>query len=152
MRQSRSGRPSPRFIGDRRERRFGLGQPETYAAFVERMVAIKCPLLDFLITARRRGESVVAYGAPAKGNTLLNYCGIGPELVAFTVDRSPHKQGLLLPGTRIPIQAPESIEAAAPDYVLILPWNLRAEITEQLGFIRHWDGRFVVPIPTPEVF
>jgi C-methyltransferase C-terminal domain/Putative zinc binding domain/Methyltransferase domain len=136
----------------RQEQSFGLGQPETYAAFAERIVAIKCALLDFLITARRRGESVVAYGAPAKGNTLLNYCGVGPELVAFTVDRSPHKQGLLLPGTRIPIRAPEAIEAAAPDYVLILPWNLRTEITEQCGFIRRWGGRFVVPIPALEVF
>jgi C-methyltransferase C-terminal domain len=136
----------------RQEQSFGLGQPETYAAFAERIVAIKCALLDFLITARRRGESVVAYGAPAKGNTLLNYCGVGPELVAFTVDRSPHKQGLLLPGTRIPIRAPEAIEAAAPDYVLILPWNLRTEITEQRRFIRLWGGRFVVPIPALEVF
>lgn len=136
----------------RREQSFGLDQPETYAAFAERTVAIKCALLDFLITARRRGERVVAYGAPAKGNTLLNYCGIGTELVTFTVDRSPHKQGLLLPGTRIPIRGPESIEAAAPDYVLILPWNLRTEITEQLGFIRRWGGRFVVPIPALEVF
>ncbi len=136
----------------RQERSFGLDRPETYAAFAERVVAIKCALLDFLITTRRRGESVVAYGAPAKGNTLLNYCGVGPELIAFTVDRSPHKQGLLLPGARIPIQAPELIEAAAPDYVLILPWNLRAEITAQLGFIRRSGGRFVVPIPALEVF
>ena len=134
------------------EQSFGLYRPETYAAFAERVVATKSALLDFLVAAKRSGKSVAAYGAPAKGNTLLNYCGIGSELVPFTVDRSPHKQGLLLPGTRIPICAPESIEATRPDYVLILPWNLRAEITSQLASIRRWGGRFVVPIPTLELF
>jgi SAM-dependent methyltransferase len=136
----------------RLERSFALDRPEIYAAFAERVVATKCALLEFLIAARRGGKSVAAYGAPAKGNTLLNYCGVGTEFVAFTVDRSPHKQGLLLPGTHIPIRAPEAIEEVHPDYVLILPWNLRAEITSQLASIRRWDGRFVVPIPTLEVF
>ncbi len=134
------------------ERGFGLDRLETYDAFAERVVETKCALLDFLVGARRSGKIVAAYGAPAKGNTLLNYCGVGPELVAFTVDRSPHKQGLLLPGTRIPIRGPEAIEAARPDYVLILPWNLRSEIAAQMKAVRGWGGRFVVPVPTVEVF
>ena len=133
------------------ERDFGLEDLATYAAFAARVVETKCALLGFLIGARREGKSVAAYGAPAKGNTLLNYCGAGPELVAFTVDRSPHKQGLLLPGTRIPIRAPDAIEAARPDYVLILPWNLRDEIAAQMASVRGWGGRFVVPVPTVEV-
>ena len=131
---------------------FGLERLETYDAFAERVIETKCALLDFLVGARRAGRSVAAYGAPAKGNTLLNYCGVGPELVAFTVDRSPHKQGLLLPGTRIPIRGPEAIGAAQPDYVLILPWNLRDEIAAQMEAVRGWGGRFVVPVPTVEVF
>jgi hypothetical protein len=94
---------------------------------------------------------MVAYGAPAKGNTLLNYCGIGPEFLSFTVDRSPHKQGKLLPGVRIPIRAPKAIFEAKPDYVLILPWNLSDEITVQMAGIHDWGGRFVVPIPTVKV-
>lgn len=134
------------------ERGFGLDQLETYDAFAAQVIETKCALLDFLVTARREGKRVAAYGAPAKGNTLLNYCGVGPELVAFTVDRSPHKQGLLLPGTRIPIEAPEAIERAKPDYVLILPWNLRDEIASQMEAVRSWGGRFVVPVPTVDVF
>ena len=134
------------------ERRFGLDRLETYDAFAERVIATKCALLEFLIDARRSGKRVAAYGAPAKGNTLLNYCGVGPELIAFTVDRSPHKQGLLLPGTRIPIRGPEAIAAAKPDYVLILPWNLREEIAGQMQETRSWGCRCVVPVPTVEVF
>lgn len=136
----------------RKERLFGLDSAATYTGFADRVVATKCALLDFLITARRSGRMVAGYGAPAKANTLLNYCGVGPELIPFTVDRSPHKQGLLLPGTRIPIRSPEAIEAARPEYLLILPWNLRAEIASQLACIRDWGGRFVVPIPGVEVF
>lgn len=134
------------------ERGFGLDRMEPYSAFAERVVDTKCALLEFLLAARRNGKSVAAYGAPAKGNTLLNYCGVGPELVAFTVDRSPHKQGHLLPGTRIPVREPDAIAAAKPDYLLILPWNLRDEIAAQMAFIRDWSGRFVVPVPTVEVF
>jgi hypothetical protein len=134
------------------EHQFGLDRIEGYAGFAERIVETKCALLEFLVAAKRSGKTVAAYGAPAKGNTLLNYCGVGPELLAFAVDRSPHKQKLLLPGTRIPIHAPEAIEIARPDYVLILPWNLREEITHKLSFIRDWNGRFVVPIPSLEVF
>ena len=124
----------------------------TYQRFAQNVIETKCALLDFLIGARRRGEKVAAYGAPAKGNTLLNYCGVGPEVVSFTVDSNPHKQELLLPSTRIPIYAPSAIAAARPDYVLILPWNLRDEIANALIGIREWGGRFVVPIPKLEVF
>ena len=115
------------------------------------MVDVKAGLLRFLLDARDAGKTVVGYGAPAKGNTLLNYCGVGPDLVAFTVDRSPHKQGTLLPGVRIPVRAPEAILEARPDYVLILPWNLRDEIMGQMDAVRGWGGRFVVPIPTLQV-
>ena len=130
----------------------GLDNLDVYRAFARGVVDCKCTLLEFLLTARGNRKTVVGYGAPAKGNTLLNYCGIGPELVAFTVDRSPHKQGRLLPGTRIPILAPEAISETRPDYVLILPWNLREEIAVQMAEIRAWGGRFVVPVPKVEVF
>ncbi|HET7882098.1 MAG TPA: class I SAM-dependent methyltransferase [Acetobacteraceae bacterium] len=134
------------------ERAAALDSLETYRRFSQRVVDTKCALLDFLIGARRHGKRVVAYGAAAKGNTLLNYCGIGPDLLSFCVDRSPHKQQLLLPGSRIPIRAPEDIMESRPDYVLILPWNLRDEIAEQLSAIRDWGGQFVVPIPDLTVF
>lgn len=133
------------------ERIAGLEGPETYRRFSEGVIETKCALLDFLITARRAGQKVAGYGAPAKGNTLLNYCGVGPELIPFTVDRSPHKQGLLLPGTRIPIRAPQEIFEEKPDFLVILPWNLQDEIMEQMAAIREWGGRFVVPIPTVQV-
>ena len=136
----------------RLERECGLEGREAYRGFAEQVVETKAALLEFLLQARREGKRVVGYGAPAKGNTLLNYCGVGPELMPFTVDRSPHKQGLLLPGTRIPIRAPEAILEARPDYVLVLPWNLREEIAEQMAAIREWGGRFVVPIPRMEIF
>jgi hypothetical protein len=103
------------------------------------------------MTAKQDGKRVAAYGAPAKGNTLLNYCSVGPELVAFTVDRNPHKQGCYLPGTRIPIRHPEYLRDARPDYLLLLPWNLKDEIMEQVSFIRTWGGKFVVPIPEVSV-
>ena len=135
-----------------REKDAGLSRLETYRGFRTRVCDIKCALLEFLIQCRREGKSVVGYGAPAKGNTLLNYCGIGPELLPYTVDRSPHKQGKMLPGSRIPISEPERIFETRPDYVLILPWNLRDEIATQLSGIRDWGGRFVVPIPTLQVF
>ncbi len=116
-----------------------------------RSIEVKCQVLEFLIAARRAGRLVAGYGAPAKGNTLLNYCGIGPELLAFTVDRSPHKQGRFLPGSRIPILPPERIFAARPDYVFVLPWNLQNEIIDQMRDVRDWGGRFVVPIPHVQV-
>ena len=133
------------------ERAAGLDHLDAYRSFAEKVKRVKCDVLQFLINARREGKTVAGYGAPAKGNTLLNYCGIGPELVSFTVDRSPHKQGHYLPGTRIPIRGPEAIGQARPDYVLILPWNLKDEITEQMKEIRSWGGRFVVAIPSLEV-
>jgi hypothetical protein len=101
--------------------------------------------------ARAEGKTVVGYGAPGKGNTLLNHCGIRSDLLAYTVDRSPHKQGWFLPGTHIPIHHPDRIAEDKPDYVLVLPWNLRTEISEQLSYIREWGGRLVFPIPTLEV-
>ena len=134
------------------ERAAGLDGSGAYRRFAACAVETKHALLDFLIGAHRAGQKVVGYGAPAKGNTLLNYCGIGKDLLPFTVDRNTHKQGLLLPGTRIPIRGPEAILEEKPDFVLILPWNLRDEIAAQMACIREWGGRFVVPIPTVQVF
>ena len=112
---------------------------------------MKSDLLAFLANAKREGKTVVGYGAPAKGNTLLNYCGVTSDLLAYTVDRSPHKQGLFLPGTHIPIHAPDHLRTTRPDYVLILPWNLRHEVMAQMADVRSWGGRFVIPIPTVRV-
>jgi SAM-dependent methyltransferase len=134
-----------------KERAAHLDRMEAYQKFGESVARVKCDLLRFLIDARANHEKVAAYGAPAKGNTLLNYCGVGPELLPYTVDRSPHKQGQYLPGTRIPIRAPEAIFADQPDYVLILPWNLKEEITEQMSRVRDWGGRFVVAVPSLQV-
>jgi 2-polyprenyl-3-methyl-5-hydroxy-6-metoxy-1,4-benzoquinol methylase len=125
----------------------GLEQLETYANYSNAVQATKRKLLSFLIAAKDQGKTVAGYGAPAKGNTLLNYCGIQTDLLAYTVDMSPHKQGLFLPGTHIPIYAPEHIATTKPDYLLILPWNLQNEIIEQMAMIRTWGGKFVVPIP-----
>ena len=111
----------------------------------------KQKLVEFLVSAKRAGKRVVGYGAPAKGNTLLNYCGVGRELVEYTVDRNPHKQGRYLPGTHIPIFEPERISVTKPDYILILPWNLKNEIINQLSFARAWGAQFVVPIPEPQI-
>jgi len=129
----------------------GLHTMEGHRGFAESVFRIKRDLLRFLMTARDEGKRVVGYGAPGKGNTLLNHCGIREDLLAYTVDRSPHKQGLFLPGTHIPIYAPERIAEDRPDYVLVLPWNLRTEISQQLSYIREWGGRLVFPIPTFEV-
>jgi SAM-dependent methyltransferase len=133
------------------ERGKGYDDVEVYGAFAERVKRTKRELLAFLIEAKSEGKSVVGYGAPAKGNTLLNYCGVRGDFLDFTVDASPHKQGLFLPGTRIPIRAPQAIADARPDYVLILPWNLRDEIMAQMAHIRDWGGRFVLPIPHLEI-
>ncbi|MCK4601199.1 MAG: SAM-dependent methyltransferase, partial [Phycisphaerae bacterium] len=124
---------------------------ETYQGFAKQVEETKRGLLEFLIQAKREGKTIVGYGAAAKGNTLLNYCGIRTDFLDYTVDRSPHKQGHFLPGTRIPIYAPEKIRETKPDYVLILPWNLKDEIASQMAHIREWGGRFVVPIPKVEV-
>jgi len=134
-----------------REKSAAVTDLETYATFGEKVKHTKRKLLQFLIAAKNEGKSVVGYGAPAKGNTLLNYCGVRTDFIDYTVDRSPHKQGQFLPGTRIPIHHPDRIRQTKPDYVLILPWNLTQEITEQMGHIRDWNGRFVVPIPEVKV-
>lgn len=135
-----------------REERAGLLRPETYPGFSEGVQATKRRLLRFLIEAKDAGKSVAGYGAPAKGNTLLNYCGIRTDLIGWTVDRSPHKHGCFLPGTHIPIAHPDQVKLAKPDYLLILPWNLKEEIAEQMSYIREWGGKFVVPIPEVRVF
>ena len=122
-----------------------------YGGFAEQVKATKRRLLSFLIDVKSRGARVAGYGAPGKGNTLLNYCGIGTDFLDFTVDANPYKQGKYTPGTRIPILAPEQIRAARPDYVLILPWNLKDEISRTAAYIREWGGRFVVPIPEVKV-
>ena len=130
----------------------GFRSTERYASFAPRVEETKRALLDFLIETRRAGKSVAAYGAPGKGNTLLNYCGIRTDFVDYAVDRNPYKHGRYTPGTHIPIFPPERIRETRPDYVLILPWNLKDEITEQLAYVREWGGRFVVPIPSVDVF
>ncbi|HTE43323.1 MAG TPA: methyltransferase C-terminal domain-containing protein, partial [Steroidobacteraceae bacterium] len=130
---------------------FGLRDLARYSRFDAQVKETKRKLLKFLIDARDQGKTVVGYGAPGKGNTLLNYCGIRTDLLDYTVDRSPHKQGRYTPGTHIPILAPEKILETKPDYVLILPWNLKAEITAMFPQVRAWGGRFVVPIPTVTV-
>jgi hypothetical protein len=129
----------------------GLHTLEGHAGFAADVLKIKSDLLTFLISVAAEGKTVAGYGAPGKGNTLLNHCGIRSDLLAYTVDRSPYKQGMFLPGTHIPIYAPDKLAETKPDYVLVLPWNLRDEITEQLEYVRSWGGRLVFPIPALEV-
>ncbi len=135
-----------------RERAEGVDRPEFYAAFEQRVQATKRKLLRFLIEAREAGASVAGYGAPGKGNTLLNYCGIRSDLLEYTVDRNPYKHGRFLPGTHVPIFDVDRIAHTRPDYLLILPWNLREEIMEQTAYIREWGGRHVVPIPEVRIY
>jgi SAM-dependent methyltransferase len=134
------------------ERSAGQGSLAGYQNFSLQVRHTKWALLDFLLTAAKQGKSVAGYGAPGKSATLLHYCGIGKDLISYTVDRSPYKQGRFLPGTHIPIYHPDKIRETQPDFVIILPWNLKDEIVKQLQFIREWGGRFVVPIPKVEVF
>src|ERR1700722_6362458 len=134
------------------EQAAGLASLDGYRQFSLQVKQTKWAMLDFLLTAAKQGKSVVGYGAPGKSATLLHHCGIGKDLIQYTVDRSPHKQGRFLPGTHIPIHHPDKIRETQPDYVVILPWNLKDEIVKQLQFIREWGGRFVVPIPKVEVF
>jgi SAM-dependent methyltransferase len=129
----------------------GVHELKTYLCFGEKIRATKRKLMSFLIAAKNSRKSIAGYGAPAKGNTLLNYCGIGTDFLDYTVDRSPHKQGHYLPGTHIPILSPDEVFNTRPDYLLILPWNLADEITDQMGAIREWGGRFVIPIPEVRV-
>jgi len=133
------------------EERAGARSLARYARFAAEVHEVKRALLTFLIAAKRDGKSIAAYGAPAKGNTLLNYVGAREDFIDFAVDRSPTKQGTLLPGTRIPVFAPEHVASARPDFVLLLPWNLEAELREQLAYVREWGGRLVVPIPEVRV-
>lgn len=135
-----------------REKMFKITEMSTYETFPEQVKEVKSRLWNFFIYARSEKKKVVCYGAPAKGNTLLNYCGIGRDLIEYTVDISPHKQGLYLPGTHIPIMSPEKIRETKPDYVLILAWNLKEEIMEQMSYIREWGGKFVVPIPEVVIY
>jgi len=130
-----------------RERAAGLEDLAAYAAYGQRVVAEKRDILEFLIALKRDGRRIVGYGAPAKGNTLLNYCGIGTDFVEYTCDLNPHKQDHVLPGTHIPIVSPERLRTDRPDIVFILPWNLKDEIIEQLAFVREWGGRFVARTP-----
>ena len=134
-----------------REGAAGMADMNYYRDFARKVEGVRTGLLAFLEEARAAGKRVAGYGAPAKGNTLLNYCKAGPDLIAYTLDRSPHKQGLYLPGSHIPIRAPEFAREDKPGYLLILPWNLKDEIMEQMADIREWGGQFAVPIPTLEV-
>jgi SAM-dependent methyltransferase len=135
-----------------REAELGVTTATYYDTFAERTRETKRQLLAFLIAAKREGKRIAGYGAPGKGNTLLNYCGIATDFIDYTVDRNPYKQGRLLPGSRIPIFAPEEIDRTRPDYLLILPWNLKDEIMAQMGRIRSWGGQFVIPIPSLRVY
>jgi SAM-dependent methyltransferase len=135
-----------------RELAEGVDQLQYYADFGERVIRTKHNLLEFLIQARRDGKTIVGYGAPGKGNTLLNYCGIRTDFLEYTVDRNPYKHGRFLPGTHIPIYSPEHLAQTRPDYILILPWNLKDEIIAQLEYAREWGARFIVPIPSVEIY
>ena len=134
-----------------REHRLKFDELETYRTYSNRVQETKRRLLEFLIAAKRAGKRVVGYGAPAKGNTLLNYCGIRTDFLDFTVDRSPHKQGKFMPGTHIPVFHPDRIRDTRPDYILVLPWNIKEEIMSQMAHVRGWGAKFVIPIPEVRV-
>ena len=135
-----------------REEAWGISRLEPYRTFARKVEATKRNILRFLIDAKEAGKSVAGYGAPGKGNTLLNYCGIRSDFLDYTVDLNPYKQGKFTPGTRIPIYPPDQIRKTRPDFLFILPWNLREEIAAQNGYIREWGGKFVVPIPDVQVY
>jgi hypothetical protein len=150
--EAAAGEPTPRVKAVLDEEELaGLHTVAGHQGFAGEVLKIKSDLLEFLLTAAEKGKSVAGYGAPGKGNTLLNHCGIRSDLLQYTVDRSPVKQGKFLPGTHIPIHAPERLAETRPDYILVLPWNLRDEITRQLDYVRSWGGRLVFPIPALEV-
>jgi len=134
-----------------KENQAGLLDPAAYQQFSRNVEATKRTLLECLISIKNEGKTIMGYGAPAKGNTLLNYCGIRTDFLDYTVDKNPHKQNLFLPGTHIPIRHPDQIRTDKPDYILILPWNIKEEIMEQLSFVREWGGKFIIPIPRVEV-
>jgi hypothetical protein len=134
-----------------REQAAGFTRLESYFCFAEKVKETKRKLLDFLIRAKREGKAIAGYGAPGKGNTLLNYCGIRTDFIDYTVDLNPYKQGKFLPGTRIPIFHPDKIRETRPDYLLILPWNIKDEIVKRMSYIRNWGGQFLVPIPKVDI-
>jgi hypothetical protein len=134
------------------ERAAGIPELGTYTQFAKRVDACRNSVLEFLAEAKRQGRKIAAYGAAAKGNTLLNFCGVTEREIAFVADRNPHKQGKLLPGSHIPVVSPDALMQSKPDYVLILPWNLRDEIRAQLDGIKAWGGRFVTPVPLVRVY
>jgi hypothetical protein len=134
------------------EHEVGMSSLEFYQDFERKVKGIKRRILQFLIEAKNQGKTVAGYGAPGKGNTLLNYCGIRTDFIDYTVDRNPHKQNNFLPGTLIPIYSPDKIRETKPDYVFILPWNLKEEIMETMAFISEWGGKFVTPIPDMQVY
>jgi hypothetical protein len=147
-----AGEPTQRVLDVlAREKAAGLHELAGYTEFAQRVAKVRRDLLRFLVDAAEQGKTVVGYGAPGKGNTLLNHCGIRPDLLQYTVDRNPYKHGRFTPGTRIPILPPEQIAADKPDYVLVLPWNLRTELTAQLSYVGDWGGKLVFPIPHLEV-
>jgi 2-polyprenyl-3-methyl-5-hydroxy-6-metoxy-1,4-benzoquinol methylase len=150
--QEGAGEPSTRVKAVlAQEEASGLHTVAGHEGFARAVLKIKTELLEFLLAAARDGKSVAGYGAPGKGNTLLNYCGIRSDLLAYTVDRSPLKQGMFLPGTHIPIYVPGRLAETRPDYILVLPWNLRQEISQQLEYVRGWGGQLVFPIPALEI-
>jgi hypothetical protein len=136
----------------RREEHAGLGDIQHYLSFGEQVKNTKRKLLEFLIRTKADGKSIAGYGAPGKGNTLLNYCGIRTDFLDYTVDRNPYKQGKYAPGTHIPICPVEKIKETKPDYLLILPWNLKDEVMVQMAYIREWGGQFIIPIPEVKVY
>jgi hypothetical protein len=135
-----------------RETDAGYANINHYSSFSERVTSLKRSLIKSLIQLKEDGKTIVGYGAPAKGNTLLNYCGIGTDFIDYTVDRNPYKQGCYLPGSHIPVNAPDKVKETKPDYLFILPWNIKNEIMELMAFIKDWGGKFVVPIPEVAVF
>jgi SAM-dependent methyltransferase len=149
-----ASKPVNERVGDllERERAYGLTDVGFYRSYGSRVKEKKREILEFLIRMKREGKTIAGYGAPAKGNTLLNYCGVRTDFIEYTVDRNPHKQECYLPGSHIPIFSPEQVQETRPDLLLILPWNLKEEIMEQMGYIREWGGRFAVLIPEIEVF
>jgi SAM-dependent methyltransferase len=145
-------RPTQRLSAvEAREASGGFDRLERYLSFAGQVRAIKCGFLSFVIEAKRRNKTIVGYGAAAKGNTFLNYCGIGPEFIDYVVDRSPHKQGTFLPGMHIPVYSPEKVAQTRPDYLLILPWNIKEEVMSQMTVMREWGGQFVTAIPVLEI-
>lgn len=135
----------------KKEKQYGLENISTYTNFTKNVKEVKKKLQEFFDSAKNSGKKIVCYGAAAKGNTLLNYCNIGNNFIDYIVDQNPYKQGLFLPGTHIPIKSPDEIQKTKPDYVVIIPWNLKDEIMEQMKYIREWGGEFVIPIPEVEI-